>query len=863
MGLFQRKDKHIYGDYSDDVIKENYSLSDEGILPIGKRSDINRAPHALTADEVLHAEPQKPTAEIPMHAAGESLYKKMLDARKSEDSEAEAKSEEVKKQTESLLSRCSQFVADDKNSPILTSQPAYSLDSVESIIAEAERRAQERISKLYGAEKAAKVTTQKSVEAEAEIKEDIAKTEPEIKDDGTAPIEAFRLPERNEAAEQEDESVKNFQYRYADEDRSSETDEGATIAFDAIKEVPADGNTAVFTPVSAENDEPAEGDTLSFAAIGDTMPVPELDIDLDIVSSSVSFDSDENAEEELFGDYETVADSIPIEKDLRSALRKINIRAFFTFVLAAVLSIMASPLVESSREANPRMFLVLATALTGLCTLINIDILKGFAAPFTKKSGDTLPVAISALSAIIFGAFCIVNKDFLAPQFGFIAAIGMLCSLIGKRNNAKRRLIGFNQISNDHEKFALTLIDEDNGSYAIAHDAVEGEALVASGRKTINIRRYLTNSQFTDPFSGKSAIISIVTLLIAVLMAAYGFISESPAYALYFFAAFTAIGTPLTSALIGTLPAKMAANRLSNYDAMLTSYEAAEEIEQVNAVTFDIKSIFPRGRVKMYDMKVLSPNNLDETIFNAAAVTTAINSPLGHVFRRIARTSEDFVLPPSDSVKYENRLGISGWVGDHSILVGNRTLMETHGVSVPSVEVDKKILRNGYFPVYVASDGRPCALLIVGYEADHDIANELRRLTKTGVVLLVNNCDPNVTEEMLCDYFGLPEDFVKIMQSGSIRMYKDKTEYRESVAAKASFDGGAAGISAVVTAAIKIKRLTAIMAALHIILVFAGIAAFAALVLGNFATFLTPGYIIAYLAASAATVLLAPILYRP
>ena len=74
MGLFPRKDKHIYGDYSDDVIKENFTLNDEGIIPIGKRQDINRAPHALTAAEVKGAEPAKTVKDIPMHSAGDSLY---------------------------------------------------------------------------------------------------------------------------------------------------------------------------------------------------------------------------------------------------------------------------------------------------------------------------------------------------------------------------------------------------------------------------------------------------------------------------------------------------------------------------------------------------------------------------------------------------------------------------------------------------------------------------------------------------------------------------------------------------------------------------------------------------------------------
>ena len=50
------------------------------------------------------------------------------------DAEENVLLDEVKKQTESLLSRCSPFVADDGEKPILSNQPAYTLDSVEDII---------------------------------------------------------------------------------------------------------------------------------------------------------------------------------------------------------------------------------------------------------------------------------------------------------------------------------------------------------------------------------------------------------------------------------------------------------------------------------------------------------------------------------------------------------------------------------------------------------------------------------------------------------------------------------------------------------------------------------------------------------
>ena len=102
-------------------------------------------------------------------------------------------------------------------------------------------------------------------------------------------------------------------------------------------------------------------------------------------------------------------------------------------------------------------------------------------------------------------------------------------------------------------------------------------------------------------------------------------------------------------------------------------------------------------------------------------------------------------------------MGISGWVNDRRVFVGNRDLLLAHGFSgLPPAELDKKIMRKGYFPAYIASDNILCALLVVKYEPDENIAYEIQRLANTGTTILVDNCDPNINSKMLADYLLTP-----------------------------------------------------------------------------------------------------------
>ena len=127
------------------------------------------------------------------------------------------------------------------------------------------------------------------------------------------------------------------------------------------------------------------------------------------------------------------------------------------------------------------------------------------------------------------------------------------------------------------------------------------------------------------------------------------------------------------------------------------------------------------------------------------------------------------------------------------------------------------MLRKGYFPVYVACDQRACALLIVKYSPDEEIQNNLIKLVNTGVTLLVNNCDPNITEEMLCDYYSIYPDSVKIMDHIGSAKYKNAVNYQETTSAHAFTNGDILSYLTLLNYSIKLRKVSAVLLALYII----------------------------------------------
>ena len=266
--------------------------------------------------------------------------------------------------------------------------------------------------------------------------------------------------------------------------------------------------------------------------------------------------------------------------------------------------------------------------------------------------------------------------------------------------------------------------------------------------------------------------------------------------------------------------------KLNKKGAMIAGQMGANHIEMANALVLNSADIFPSGTVTLHQMKVLSENNLDQTVLSAASLTEALNSPLAPIFKKIAGESNIESLPDSDTIKYEERMGISGWVNNKLLFIGNRTLMEAHGIQVPDIEIDRKILRNGYFPVYVASADKVCALLVVQYSVNPDVAYELRRLTKIGVTLLVNNTDPNVSSEMICDYLGLYEDTVKIMTAAGCHIYVNTLAPVKNISAPAVFKTNPTALPAILNCAAKIKRANIWLTAAYILCAVFGVLLF-------------------------------------
>lgn len=798
MKLFQKnQDDELFS-----LLKEDDSITTGENLP--------EPSHALTPQEVLSSKINT-SKRYDSTGALDSLKKRMQKA--------------TSKDNRSLLEKCKPYILDEQgNDTSVDTEPVYTLESVDDILKSDDQKIIDQLSHKYDItfDYLGKYVEQKSAQSVE------SKPEPKPEPKETAVPKEEPKPEKEifEETIQISTPIKNAQSSVPfiisdiDNDMSLPEKEENDIS---------STSTITFTPVSnSDSVEPKIMVTTRTQAI-----------DLTGEFENINSASNELEESRVMLENDDFDDFVPEtefkdESEAKKFIRRFSIlkrRSFLCSCLSVFVTLLLSgmklPFMSGVVLGKTVGAMIACTIIAFFGILANMDMFLSLKNIFKKKSSPDVLTSLATVFVLIYAVLGITSGEIVLDM------LITLCIILSLRSIAKFRkdsymLSNLRQITSSKDKKAVELLGDPAVTFAMAKDTIEGDTLIATPKNCRHIDDYIKYSTFGTFLNGKLPSITVVTLLISILAGFTAFnYFDSVVYSFYAASAILCFAALPTLFFIDNLPLYRAAKKLNRFGCMIAGKYGAESVEMANALVLDSTDLFPIGTVTLHQMKILSENSLDETILRAASLTETLKSPLAPIFKRIAGESNITTLPDSDTVKYEDRMGISGWVDNKLLFIGNRTLMEAHGISVPSVEVDRKILRSGFFPVYVASGNKACALLMVQYDVSPTVAKELRRLTKLGVTLLVNNTDPNITKEMICDYLGLYDDSVMVMSTAGCHMYKNSIVNQASCSAPAAFKGSGIALAKIINCANRIRRSNALLSILYIIAFVLGIIIFA------------------------------------
>ena len=504
-------------------------------------------------------------------------------------------------------------------------------------------------------------------------------------------------------------------------------------------------------------------------------------------------------------EYTSIDDAAEIKTKLRKEKKHSLLRIFSTLAIAAIAFVFSIPAVASAMSLSTATLKILHAVLTAAAVLIN---LKTSVSLFTQKSFTTSSVvSASALVCTLVGIISIaVNTSsiFLSAA----AATVLLVNEIGNYVRTQAVSTGFDRIASSDKKKAVNIIENREKVRAIAGNSIDGEILVGSTKKTVNVTGLMRSAYSPSPFDRRALFIFAAAVIAAAVSAIIvGVMHGNSLLALSVFGLVLCVANAPSFLLTAYLPISKFSKTFSNQcGGMFGGYNSVETLSQCNAAAVDAVDLFPKGTLILSKLHILGMNEIDKTLIKATALSTAAESPLGGMLKKLIGNDVQ-VFPTAEDVKYEKNMGISGWFKDEHMLIGNRDLMIAHDVALPPLSVDTKILKAGFFPVYIASGSKVCALLITKYIPNERVAFDLQNACNLGLTVCVRSTDPNITAEMISDYFGVYDDSVTVMSKDGAKVFEESSKFSESAEALASFRGSSHALLKTITAACKIKRL--------------------------------------------------------
>ncbi len=814
MGLFSKKktdnETYDFEDYStltlpfvtDEVIKQEAEESSAPAVektPEPERSETSAAetlPLYPGGVSPLDALKKRMNVEIsqPVTPEVSAVAEKPLDAEEPAPD---------KEEPTSLLKKCLPYIYDEEGISQADRKPDYVLESVDDIIRSAEERASSRIAERYKlTDKNGKRIPLKAEPAPAETpaaketpaaRPEVKITKSSLSQDAEVLFDDFS---GKRTVVTPTESVTTPYSKLTElQTGISSTDTASTLVMPAVKPQKTDTMEDIVSHTRPVNIKDAP-------AIKPQKPI------------AVTVNSDDLLPEPT-DEYRSADDAKRIGLLLRRNRRSAFLRLVLTLLCTIASAVFVLIIPEAGFSPTSLVPFTVKTALLAASILLNIGIFSSFKGMFTKNTSAAAPVTLAVTLTVAYTVFGLIAGRYSA-DLTLLTLVSLSAYDLFSYRRETARLNSFKLVTTKAEKKAVALIDDQKTASSMARSSIEGEVLAVGTRRAGVLTDFMKFSYADAPFGGfLGTLLTVFAVLALAAAVIIGVSHRSFESALQAAALLLSIFAMPSYSVAEFLPICGLSKKLYSKRAMLCGKYSASKIEQANAVVISSSELFPDGSIELFNMKPLGASNIDRTLSAAARVAEAVGSPLVSVFKTFINGGFE---QTADTCKYEDNLGISGWVGDEHYFIGNRTLMEAHGIRVPSLEVDRKILHRGYFPVYVAVGQRALALLIVKYRPNLNVKNNLIRLANAGMTLLIDNCDCNITAAMLSDYYGIYEDSIKVMDHKGVHNYKNAVNYTEFMSAHAAYIGSSNGFFAIINGALRLGILSKLLYTVHIVL---------------------------------------------
>ena len=494
-----------------------------------------------------------------------------------------------------------------------------------------------------------------------------------------------------------------------------------------------------------------------------------------IASDAIEPDTSDEVKRYGTDEYRTPDDKFKVAYYLKKKKNTALAGAVISMICAFFLVVIS--LVAKGFTDGGRIFAILSLVLTIVPVAVNIStIAEGIKSlkrlKFNRFTGSFIAILATVIQNVVLMLYASPFEKGVSI-FSAVAVISLGLNMIGEYYELNRICRNFNYMISREENYSVAPIEKTEVAFEIGRGLLLEDPSVLCSQKTLFPRRFIELSRRYYPSDDISAKLTPLGIGVSVLIGAITLlISKDIRTAVTAFSGCVCLCVPYFSALAESIAISKISKKSCSKGAMIAGWEALRMCENANAVAVDSADIFDSEGGNVFGIHPFYDIGIDEAIIYTASLLVASGGPLGNLFKRVI-VGEVSLLPPVDTLAYEDKLGLSAWIFNRRVLVGSKDLLRNHNVEIPNIALVERHLTEGRYPLYLAIDGKAAAAFIVSYDIEQSNAKYLKDIERNSISLLVRSDDANITDEMVAKGLDLPLSGVKVLSAVSGDLYKN------------------------------------------------------------------------------------------
>ncbi|MBR6791071.1 MAG: hypothetical protein IKM31_09420, partial [Oscillospiraceae bacterium] len=379
---------------------------------------------------------------------------------------------------------------------------------------------------------------------------------------------------------------------------------------------------------------------------------------------------------------------------------------------------------------------------------------------------DTLPALSWLITMAQTVGLTLQPESFMQPRvhcFLPAAILLLVLSCLGRALTAGAGLRNLRFLHSGDEKYIPHLVEDKRLASELTRGLNTDGKFPVSSRRAAAVTDLAAAALAPDSSDRFSRLMTLLGLIVGVISAMTGlFITGDYHFAGTLFSAVFIFFAPALSAIFTAHPVARTARQMEPLRGIVSGELSSDQYREAGAVLVEARQLIPPDFITLAAIKTFEGTRLDDILVDAASVLNGTDSILTELFSRVIGQRKALLREVSN-VEVEDAAGISGWVGGRRILIGNRAMMASYDVRVPSKEYERRYAAQGHDLVYLAASGELAAIFVLTIHPPIQASEAAQALTDGGIGLIVSTSDSLVTAERLSALFNINPAMVKIL----------------------------------------------------------------------------------------------------